>query len=962
MARLSLNNFLDVVQRSGLVEQTQLDEALAALKQQLGDPLPDDADQVADHLIQAGLLTRWHCDKLLDRKYKGFFLGKYKLLGHIGTGGMSSVYLAEHRLMGQRRAIKVLPKSRVADSSYLARFIREAQATASLDHRNIVRAYDVDNEGDTHYLVMEYVAGKDLNTVVKDLGAERLGYEQIADFVAQAADGLQYAHEHKLIHRDVKPANLLVDERGVVKLLDLGLALISNDAQASLTIANNENVLGTADYLAPEQALNSHDVDARVDIYSLGCTMYYLLTGHPPFPDGTLAQRIAKHQTQMPADVRIDRPDCPRELLDICNKMIQKRPDRRFANCREVAAALRKWTAAQQARAARAEKAGGSGKSDKNLTAVAAGNASGNTSGSAASPAKASRSGVKLPASPDARRSGPVRPGSSKNSLGRAIAQQAPAVGGQLGGDNVSGDRPGSGQAAGKALGGGAGPAADRKSPGSDKPADGPVGGGRVARARPVPQDTIADKGAPTLKGDSSKPTNKLAVTGGSGPTTVSGDEVKRRKESGPSSGRSGVRSGGGLPVAKSLPSAPGGSDRSKQGGAVTDESLLAAPVEVRDASPVSAERAHAAVEPDDLFDAPIAAADSALLDIQTSNLARQAVQAAAKGVKVVTASAPAASPAPSASEPRLVESRNSGTRPTEPRPTEPLVATSTAVETPGAEPQDAEPQRSQSRGPETAGAEVKAHEPPKSAAPSVSDEKTTSSPPTPTPTEEFEQEVQPLAFLKAKSKRTVAAKVGSGKVEPARSEAAPFEPLKPELSKPEPLKLEPGKPEVPKTESSEIEETRANENVASEAAGESAGDAAESNAEGDNLAFLAAARRGRNVSRSGPMAAVKMSAAASANSATGEAAPGPTTEPLKSNDKKSSRRTSTRSPLFPLLLWGGIGLGAILLILVIWFVVSRSGGGASNDAPKPGVRPRPRPSGRDTSDWRASSPRLRIS
>ncbi|HND50922.1 MAG TPA: protein kinase, partial [Pirellulaceae bacterium] len=913
-----------------------------------------------------GLLTRWHCDKLLDRKYKGFFLGKYKLLGHIGTGGMSSVYLAEHRLMGQRRAIKVLPKSRVADSSYLARFIREAQATASLDHRNIVRAYDVDNEGDTHYLVMEYVAGKDLNTVVKDLGAERLGYEQIADFVAQAADGLQYAHEHKLIHRDVKPANLLVDERGVVKLLDLGLALISNDAQASLTIANNENVLGTADYLAPEQALNSHDVDARVDIYSLGCTMYYLLTGHPPFPDGTLAQRIAKHQTQMPADVRIDRPDCPRELLDICNKMIQKRPDRRFANCREVAAALRKWTAAQQARAARAEKAGGSGKSDKNLTAVASGNASGKTPGSTASPAKTSRSDVKLPASPDARRSGPVRPGSSKNSLGRAIAQQAPAVGRPLGGESANEDRTGSGQAASKTLGGVAGPAADRKSPGSDKPADGPGGGGRVARARPVPQDTIADKGAPTLKGDSSKPTNKPAVTGGSGTTTVSGDEVKRRTESGPSSGRSGVRSGGGLPVAKSLPSAPGGSGGSQQGGPATDGALLAAPVEVKGASPASVDRPHATVEPDDLFDAPIAAADSALLDIQTSNLARQAVQAAVKEAKVVTASAPAASPAPAASEPRPVESRDSGTRPAEPRSTEqPLVATSAALERPSAESRSAEPQRPQSRGPETAGAEVKAHEPPTSAVSNVSDEKTTAS--SPTPTEEFEQEIEPLAFLKAKSKRTVAAKVGSGKVEHGRSEAAPIEPLKPVLSKPElsksePVALETVKPEGPKAESSEIEEPRANEHVASEAAGEPASDASESKDGGDHLAFLVAARRGKNVSRSGPMAAVKMSAAASANSATGEAAPGSAAEPLKSNDKKSSRRTSTRSPLFPLLLWGGIGLGAILLILVIWLVVSRSGGGASNDAPKPGARPRPRPSGRDTSDWRASSPRLRIS
>jgi serine/threonine protein kinase len=348
MAKLSVKQFLDFVQRSNLVKEDQLKRALEKCEGMHGGQLPDDADVVAGDLIEAGLLTRWHCDKLMDKKYKGFFLGKYKLLGHLGTGGMSAVYLAEHVMMQQRRAIKVLPKSRVEDSSYLARFYLEAKASASLDHPNIVRAYDIDNEGDTHYLVMEFVEGRDLQSVVRNDGP--MDYETAADFIAQAALGLEHAHEVGLIHRDIKPANLLVDSKRVVKILDLGLALFSDDEAASLTVAHSENVLGTADYLAPEQALNSHNVDARADLYGLGCTLYYVLTGHAPFPEGTLAQRIAKHQAQMPADIRIDRPDCPEPLVEICVKMMQKKAEDRFQTARQVCDVLRAWLLGQQYR------------------------------------------------------------------------------------------------------------------------------------------------------------------------------------------------------------------------------------------------------------------------------------------------------------------------------------------------------------------------------------------------------------------------------------------------------------------------------------------------------------------------------------------------------------------------------------------------------------------------------------
>lgn len=339
----SVKSFLELVQRSRLIDKDQLRDAMLECKKKHGGSLPEEPQAVASHLVANGLLTEWHIDKLLKGKYKGFFLGRYKLLGHIGTGGMSTVYLAEHTLMRRQRAIKVLPKARVGDSSYLDRFIREARATAALEHPNIVRAYDIDNVGDQYFLVMEFVPGKDLQTIVAEEGG--LDYERAADYLAQSAAGLHYSHEEGLIHRDVKPANLLVDPNGVVKILDLGLALFSEDDAASLTLQHNENVLGTADYLAPEQAINSHEVDKRADIYGLGCTFYFTLTGHPPFDEGTLAQRIARHQSQMPPDIREDRPDCPRELVNICVKMIQKNADDRYQTCGEVAGAVQKWLA-----------------------------------------------------------------------------------------------------------------------------------------------------------------------------------------------------------------------------------------------------------------------------------------------------------------------------------------------------------------------------------------------------------------------------------------------------------------------------------------------------------------------------------------------------------------------------------------------------------------------------------------
>ncbi len=342
--RITLESFLAVLQRSGLVAKESLDASLERFKETGG--VTKEARPFAEYLLAQKVLTRWQTEKLLQGKHKGFFLGRYRLLDLLGKGGMSSVYLAEHTLMRRRCAIKVLPAKWVkTDTSYLGRFHREAQAVAALDHPNIVRAYDVDHEIDNdmeiHFLVMEYVEGKNLVEIIVERG--RLPIREAVEFIRQASLGVGHAHRAGLVHRDIKPGNLLVDLSGVVKILDLGLAKFFSGDEASLTVQHDERVLGTADYLAPEQAVDSHSVDSRADIYSLGCSLYFLLTGHPPFNEGTLAQRLIAHQTREPAAIEIERDDIPENLQNLIRKMMAKNPDDRYQTADEAAHALGEW-------------------------------------------------------------------------------------------------------------------------------------------------------------------------------------------------------------------------------------------------------------------------------------------------------------------------------------------------------------------------------------------------------------------------------------------------------------------------------------------------------------------------------------------------------------------------------------------------------------------------------------------
>lgn len=338
----TVEEFLDLVRRSGVIEEKRLGGLLERLRSQ--SLLGGNPRSVADQLIQEGVLTPFQVEQLLQGRWRRFTIGKYKVLERLGSGGMGSVYLCEHTLMRRRVALKVLPASRAKDSSSLERFYREARAVAALDHPNIVRAYDIDSDDNLHFLVMEHVDGSSLQEMVKRSGT---GMDPIraAHYIRQAALGLQHAHEAAgLVHRDIKPGNILVDRNGIVKILDMGLARFFHDEEDPLTRKYDENILGTADYLSPEQAIDSHMVDIRSDIYSLGGTFYYCLTGKTPFTEGSVAQKLIWHQQRHPKPISEYRSDVPSGLIAIVEKMMAKHPDHRFQTPQEVADALAPWT------------------------------------------------------------------------------------------------------------------------------------------------------------------------------------------------------------------------------------------------------------------------------------------------------------------------------------------------------------------------------------------------------------------------------------------------------------------------------------------------------------------------------------------------------------------------------------------------------------------------------------------
>jgi serine/threonine-protein kinase len=321
---------------------------------------------LAQQLLQRGWLTPYQLNQVFLGRCGDLILGSYAVLERLGEGGTGQVFKARHLHMNRVVALKIIRKEALTDQDAVGRFRREIHAVSQLDHPNVVHAYDAGPIGANFYLAMEYVEGINLQRLVKETGP--LAVAQACAYVRQAAEGLQCVHENGLVHRDIKPSNLLVRDLadavgrrqrpgaepgskpwGTVKILDLGLARLRRPLDNSLTgglTTNSPVMMGTLDYMAPEQALDFHTVDIRADIYSLGCTFYYLLTGQAPFAGGTPAHIILAHQQKPPVSIQHLRRDLPPGLASVSERMMAKQPADRYQTPRDVVNALSAFTGA----------------------------------------------------------------------------------------------------------------------------------------------------------------------------------------------------------------------------------------------------------------------------------------------------------------------------------------------------------------------------------------------------------------------------------------------------------------------------------------------------------------------------------------------------------------------------------------------------------------------------------------
>jgi serine/threonine protein kinase len=334
--------FLDSIRKSSLLKPNELESFLDRFS---WDGSPSEMTlALARQLVAEGLLSRFQCEQLLQGRWRNFHLaGKYRVYERLGIGPMSTVLLCEHVMMRRLVALKLLPADQAKDPATLARFHREARASARLRHPNVVAVYDLDSVDGLNFLVVEFIDGSDLQRVV-DLGGP-MSIDRAANYLCQAAEGLQHAHEKGLVHRDIKPANLVLDRSGVVKLLDLGLARLFSDPGESGSVFNERGMLlGTIDYLAPEQAVDSHDVDIRADIYSLGATAFYLLSGRTLFEGASTIQKLALHSQRPTEQIVRELSGIPKGFADILIKMLAKDPEERYQTPAEVAQALAPWT------------------------------------------------------------------------------------------------------------------------------------------------------------------------------------------------------------------------------------------------------------------------------------------------------------------------------------------------------------------------------------------------------------------------------------------------------------------------------------------------------------------------------------------------------------------------------------------------------------------------------------------
>jgi serine/threonine protein kinase len=335
-----LGEFVENLTRSALVNPDDLERACAAIAP--GDDA-EAAVRLARHLISKELLTSYQARKILAGATRGFFLGGYTILRPLGEGGMGKVYLARGPIRGDLVAIKVLPPKRAQeDGQTLLRFQREMELSTRVNHPNLARTFEVGSEGDVYFMVMEFIPGESLYHVVKSDDGGPLRVPDAARFFLKILDGLEAAHNAGLVHRDIKPSNIMVTPDGDAKILDLGLARDMDDEAHRLTKANT--VIGTLDYASPEQLGDASRADRRSDLYSLGCTLYFTLAGHPPFEGGDVVNKIFKQRMVEADPLEKVARGVPSTFAAIVRKLMAKEPEHRYQSVAELRVDLIRWT------------------------------------------------------------------------------------------------------------------------------------------------------------------------------------------------------------------------------------------------------------------------------------------------------------------------------------------------------------------------------------------------------------------------------------------------------------------------------------------------------------------------------------------------------------------------------------------------------------------------------------------
>jgi serine/threonine protein kinase len=336
----AVDSFLKTVLRSGLLTREQLQSELRAVPPELRD----DPQVLADYLIKAGKLSRFQAHKLLKGTALGLVMGPYQVLAPVGKGGMGTVYLTRDERNGHLVALKILPPKRARkEERLLARFRREMELSQRVCHPHLARTYEVGVYHGVYYIAMEYIPGKSLYRLVGDRGP--LQVRRAARLFAEVASALEHAHAQGLIHRDMKPSNILITPNDHAKVLDLGLALMEGEVAAERDVVGGVGyVVGSMDYIAPEQTADASRVDARADIYGLGCTLYFALAGRPPFPGGTALEKIQRHRTEEPMALTQLNPAVPPAFAALVQKMMAKSPGQRFPSAAAVRQELLAWS------------------------------------------------------------------------------------------------------------------------------------------------------------------------------------------------------------------------------------------------------------------------------------------------------------------------------------------------------------------------------------------------------------------------------------------------------------------------------------------------------------------------------------------------------------------------------------------------------------------------------------------